>query len=195
MYLIIDTETTGLPEIIPFNKYYPYTNNTKYDNARLVQVSWQILDQEFKELCVKDFIIKRDGFNITNSQFHGINNEISDTNGYELNYVMDILKKDLGKCTTIIAHNLIFDYNILMNHFYRYNRQDIINILSNKNQYCTMLNSINVLKIPMRYSNNYKATSLNEVYQYFFNKNVENAHNAVYDVKACAECFIKLINL
>jgi DNA polymerase III epsilon subunit-like protein len=195
MYLIIDTETNGLPITRGFNDYYPYTDNTKYNSARLVQLSWRIIDEQFNEVCFKDFIIKRDRFKIKNSQFHGITNEISDQKGQDFNDVIEIFYNDLKRCSLIIAHCLVFDLNILLNHCYRYNKQNIIDELNNKEQFCTMENSMKLLKIPNPRGSGFKCPSLNELHNYYFKKNVENAHNAYYDVLACSNCFIKLYEI
>ncbi len=39
----------------------------------------------------------------------------------------------------------------------------------------------------------YKWPSLEELYSKCFNKGFENSHNSYYDVKATAECYLKLI--
>jgi DNA polymerase III subunit alpha len=58
MYLIFDTETTGLPK----RDNAPLTD---FDNwPRLVQLAWQMHDPDVKILGSKNFIIKPDGFTI-----------------------------------------------------------------------------------------------------------------------------------
>ena len=58
MYLIFDTETTGLPK----NFNAPLTD---FDNwPRLVQLAWQIHDYDGKFHSSASFIIKPEGFNI-----------------------------------------------------------------------------------------------------------------------------------
>ena len=190
MYLILDSETSGLPITEYFNMYNTYTDNTKYNSSRLVQLSWQVLNEQLKQVCFRDYIIKRDNFDIGNSHIHGITNEISD-NGHLLNDVLDILKSDLETCTTLVAHNLLFDYNIILNHCFRNDRHEIIASLLQKNKYCTGQKSTNLLKIKMKYSN-YKMPKLSELYYYFFKKEIENAHNAAADVDACSKCFVEL---
>ena len=43
-----------------------YWKLNKYENARIVQFSMLITDTQFKYEDVKDYIIKREGFDITN---------------------------------------------------------------------------------------------------------------------------------
>ena len=73
MYLIFDTETTGLPR--DFNAPLDQFNNW----PRLVQLAWQIHDSEGKLIDVQNYIIKPEGFNIPiNAQeIHGISTEIA----------------------------------------------------------------------------------------------------------------------
>jgi DNA polymerase III epsilon subunit-like protein len=195
MYLVYDLETSGLPERKGFNKFYSYKDNSKYDSSRIVQVAWKVIkDKEpYEEVCFKDYIIKRNGFEINNSRFHGITNEISD-NGTEFKVCMKDFIEDLKLCHTIVAHNISFDYNVLLNHLYRFAMKSEIKLMQSKKQFCTMLNSKNILKIPLVKGHNvYKATSLNEVYFYYYKQDIDHAHNAYYDVDACAKCLVKLL--
>ena len=49
MFLIIDTETTGFPITKGFNKYYDPIDHNKYDSARIVQIAWKVLGDDFEE--------------------------------------------------------------------------------------------------------------------------------------------------
>ena len=195
MYLIIDTETTGLPILFGFDKFPPPTDHRRYDTSRMVHIAWKIIDKNYNEVCFKNFIIKRDGFEINNTQFHGITNEISDEKGVDITVALSELEKDLENCTTIIAHNLKFDYNVIVNHCYRYDRFLLTELMESKEKYCTMKQSTNILKLPTRYaSNKFKYPSLKELYQYYFKTDFEGAHDAYYDVEACCKCFCELIS-
>jgi len=52
--------------------------------------------------------------------------------------------------------------------------------------------STDYCKIPGSYG--YKWPSLSELYFKLFDKDFEDAHDAVVDVRACTECFFKLKN-
>ena len=58
-----------------------------------------------------------------------------------------------------------------------------------------MLNTKNLLKIPMKYSSNFKSPKLIELYQYLFKEEFDEQHNALADVNACAKCYFKLLKL
>jgi DNA polymerase III epsilon subunit-like protein len=185
MALFIDTETTGLPDTrnLRGGVYPDYKDIDKYANARIVQFSILITDTKFKYVDVKDYVIKREGFDITNGSFHGITNEMSDSIGVDFNTIVeDIFYELLKKTTHIVAHNVGFDVGVIKSELHRRNLQHIIDELDKKTLLCTMKHMKPILKIINPYGN-YKNPSLNEIYKYNFKKDVENAHNSLYDVK------------
>lgn len=184
MALFLDTETTGLPDThnLRWGVYPYYKNLDKYSNARIVQFSMLITDKQFKFEDVKDYIIKREGFDITNEKFHGITNDISDNTGVSFDTVaVEIFYEQLKKVSHIIAHNVAFDVGVIKSELYRKNLHYIIDEIDKKTLLCTMKHMKQILKIINQYGN-YKNPSLNEIYKYNFNKDVENAHNSLYDV-------------
>jgi DNA polymerase III epsilon subunit-like protein len=141
-----------------------------------------ITDNKFKFIDVKDYIIKREGFDITNKEFHGITNDISDNNGVSFDTVaVEIFYENLKNVSHIIAHNVAFDVGVIKSELYRRNLQYIIDEIDKKTLLCTMKHMKPILKIINQYGN-YKNPSLNEIYKFNFNKDVENAHNSLYDV-------------
>jgi DNA polymerase-3 subunit epsilon len=184
MAMFIDTETSGLPDThnLRWGVYPDYWKLNKYENARIVQFSMLITDTQFKYEDVKDYIIKREGFEITNGEFHGITNEISDNIGVDFNVVaIDIFYELLKNITHIVAHNVAFDVGVIKSELHRRNLGYIIEELDKKTLLCTMKHMKPILKIINPYGN-YKNPSLNEIYKFNFKTNVENAHNSLYDV-------------
>ena len=184
MALFLDTETTGLPDTqnLRWGVYPYYKKLDKYSNARIVQFSMLITDNKYNFKDVKDSIIKREGFDITNKEFHGITNDISDNNGVSFDTVaVEIFYENLKNVSHIIAHNVAFDVGVIKSELYRRNLQYIIDEIDKKTLLCTMKHMKPILKIINQYGN-YKNPSLNEIYKFNFNKDVENAHNSLYDV-------------
>ena len=184
MALFLDTETTGLPDThnLRWGVYPDYKKLNKYSNARIVQFSMLITDNKYKFIDVKDYIIKREGFEITNEEFHGITNDISDDLGVTFNTVaIEIFYENLQKVSHIIAHNVAFDVGVIKSELYRRKLQYIIDEIDKKTLLCTMKHMKPILKIINQYGN-YKNPSLNEIYKFNFNKDIENAHNSLYDV-------------
>ena len=171
MYLIFDIETTGLIKCKKFNLYPNFTDNEKYDLTRIVQIAWVVLDVNYNVIDKKNYIIKRDNFDICNSSFHGITNDISSIEGVKFEIAILDFYEALIKSTTIVAHNILFDYNVMLNHLYRYNVYNIYYEFIDKIQFCTSFESTNILKLPMLYdATYYKYPSLQELYTHYFKK-------------------------
>jgi DNA polymerase III epsilon subunit-like protein len=188
-YMVIDTETTGLPDyhikgIIP-----TYTDLEKYNNARMIQICWAIYnDDKLQEF--QNFYIKPNGFTINNTKIHGITTDFCNKNGHNLNNVLTQFGHALNKVKYIVGHNVKFDYNIICSEFYRNKFMNFIELFNSKQHLCTMEKSIS-----LKVDGCLKATKLINLYKFLFNKEFSNQHNAKYDVIATNEVFIELIKL
>ncbi|MEN8138286.1 MAG: DNA polymerase III subunit alpha [Bacteroidota bacterium] len=115
MYIIFDTETTGLPK----NYNAPATNSDNWN--RCVQLAWQIHDVSGELTEVKNFIIKPEGYSIpfNAAQVHGITTDRAKKQGMPLEYVLNEFNKDLEKSSFLVGHNINFDVNIVGAEFHR----------------------------------------------------------------------------
>jgi len=187
MYLIFDTETTGLPQ----NYSAPLTD---FDNwPRCVQLAWQLHDETGKLISRGDHIVKPDGFTIpfNSEKVHGISTERANREGIPLEEVMDAFSKDLEQCTFVIGHNLEFDLNIMGAEYLRMGR---INPLSEKIQIDTKDESTEFCAIPGG-RGRYKWPTLAELHDKLFQVGFEEAHNAAADVDATARAFFELVRI
>lgn len=184
MALIIDVETTGLPKKQKnslFGQLPAYENLEAFDSARVVQVSIMLCNEFFEEMEFIDFIVKTDGYSINNSQFHGITDEISATEGIPFIQIAEVLLNMLKKVSHIVAHNAIFDISILKSELFRLGLYSIIDELETKQILCTMKHTKHIVKA-LNKIGNIKYPSLAELYYFVFNEKIENAHNSKYDV-------------
>lgn len=185
MALFIDTETNGLPDTKGLNlKWgtYPYYKSTnRYNDARVIQFSFMLTDEKINELELNDFIIKKEDFDINNSNFHGITNEISLKEGVDFDTAIDKFYDLLKSVTHIVAHNILFDINVIKSELYRRDKYDIIQEIDKKKLLCTMSHTKDIIKIKNKYGKN-KNPSLKELYYFTFNKEIDNQHNSKYDV-------------
>jgi len=115
MFLIFDTETTGLPK----KWSAPLTD---FDNwPRAIQVAWQVHDE--KGICVSNqsYIIHPKGFSIPydSEKIHGISTKLAKKIGVEVEFVLEKFKDDLSKSKFICGHNLNFDEKILGSEYLR----------------------------------------------------------------------------
>lgn len=183
MALFIDTETNGLPDMkdMRWGKYPDFYDLTKYNTARIVQLSFIVTDKQYNNLDLQDYIIKREGFDINNGEFHSITNEISDRDGVDFNEAFLAFYESLKKTDHIIAHNIEFDISVIKSELHRRNLFHIIEEIDKKKLLCTMRHTKNIIKIINKFGK-YKYPSLKELYRFCFNKEIENAHNSKYDV-------------
>ena len=105
MYLIFDTETTGLPR--DWNK--PYTDTDNWPRA--IQIAWQLHDELGGLIEAKDYIIKPEGFDIPYDaeKIHGISTAYALHEGVTLEFAMAEFQNALNKSTFIVGQNVGFD--------------------------------------------------------------------------------------
>lgn len=183
--LFFDTETTGLPK----NWNAPVSDLNNW--PRLVQLAWQVYNEDQELLEEFDFIIKPNGFIIPRnaSEVHKITTEKANEQGVDLINVLELFFKSIKEANLLIAHNYDYDYSIMASEFLR---NGFKNILENKDFICTMKSTVNFCKISGPYG--YKWPKLEELFGKLFNESF-NAHNALDDIKATARCFWKLSSL
>ncbi|MEJ2112788.1 MAG: DNA polymerase III subunit alpha [Flavobacteriaceae bacterium] len=187
MYLIFDTETTGLP------KHWD-APITDVDNwPRCVQIAWQLHDEFGNCLEHQDYLIQPDGFNIPYDaeKIHGISTELALEQGISLEVVLEKFNEALHKAKFIVGQNVGFDLNIMGAEFVR---GDIANLLQELPvlDTCTE-HTAELCKLPGGRYGKFKLPTLTELHEYLFNEPFEEAHNATADVEATARCFFELI--
>lgn len=186
--LIFDTETTGLPK----NWQAPLSDSDNW--PRLVQLSWVMsngLDrQEF------NFIIKPNGFIIPAeaSAIHGITQEAAEAQGVDLAFALALFRACVNVADRIVAHNLSFDRAIVGAEYYRLGLgQSFEKRLEDKELFCTMLKSTELVGITGTHAGKSKWPKLIELYQHLFNESFDGAHNSLNDTRACERCYFELI--
>ena len=186
MYLIFDTETTGLPQ----NYNAPLTDFENW--PRMVQVAWQLHEADGKLITAKNFIIKPDGYTIpyNSVQIHGITTERAQTEGHDIKEVLATFKEDVENSNFGIGHNIEFDYNIIGSE---YLRSGLENALEHLEPLDTKLVSTDFCAIPGGRSGQFKWPTLIELHTKLFGEAFADAHDAAYDVDATAKCFFGLL--
>ena len=185
--LFFDTETNGLPR----NYKASVSNSSNW--PRLVQIAWIVTNADGKILKRKSEIIYPDGFTIPQeaTDIHGITTERAKRDGKPLREVLDEFAKDLANAKQVVCHNVEFDQHIVGAELYRLNMD--YKTLMEKPSICTMLSSTNLCAIPNPNGyDDYKWPKLSELYHKLFNRDFEDAHDALADITATKECFFEL---
>ncbi len=187
MYLIFDTETTG----VPHNKTAPLTDLDNW--PRIVQIAWQLHDQKGGLLSQHSHIIKPEGFDIPfkAEQIHGISTRRATEEGRPLGEVLTTFRADLDKTSVLIGHNIEFDINILGAELIRQALPTEQLLAAAKID--TGIVSIDYCQLSGGPGGRLKMPRLSELHQKLFGKPFEDAHDASYDVAATARSFFGLI--
>ncbi|MDO5636079.1 MAG: PHP domain-containing protein, partial [Myroides sp.] len=187
MYIIFDTETTGLPR--DFNA--PITDVDNW--PRCIQIAWQLHDEMGHVIAHEDYLIKPDGFDIPydSERIHGISTLLAAEKGVELSFVLEKFNQALGKAKFVVGQNVGFDLKVMGAEFYRANTETALNSMAVLDT-CTEVTA-DLLKIPGGRGGRFKLPTLTELHQYLFGVPFGEAHNATADVEATTRCFFELI--
>jgi len=187
MYLIFDTETTGLPH----NKTAPITDVDNW--PRLVQLAWQLHDGRGGLLASQNYLIRPDGFDIPYKaeQIHGISTKRATDEGRDLTEVLKLFADDLSRTELLVGHNIEFDINIIGAEFIR--RELATDALLGLNKLDTGVVSTEFCQLTGGIGGRLKMPTLLELHKKLFDRDFGDAHDAAYDVAATARCFFGLI--
>ena len=189
MYLIFDTETTGLPK--SWNA--PITDTENW--PRCVQIAWQLHDEMGNLIERNDFLIQPEGFNIPfdAERIHGISTELAEEQGISLEKSLHLFNEALQKTKFIVGQNVDFDLNIMGCEFHRENIKTNLNSLPVLDT-CTE-KTAELCKLPGGRGGKFKLPTLTELHKHLFGIDFAEAHNATADVEATTRCFLELIRL
>lgn len=187
MYLIFDTETTGLPR----NWAAPITDTNNW--PRCVQIAWQLHDAMGNLIEHQDYLINPEGFNIPYDaeRIHGISTELAQQNGIDLKIALERFNEALSKTKFIVGQNVGFDVNIMGCEFYRMGIDSPMSQMPILDT-CTETTA-ELIKLPGGRGGKFKLPTLTELHQYLFGVPFSEAHNATADVEATTRCFLELI--
>ena len=188
MYLIFDTETTGLP-----TKGYKQPISDVENWPRVIQLAWQLHDDDGRLVEHKDFLIQPEGFDIPygSEKIHGISTELADKEGIPLLEGLDLFKEVVAKADFLVGHNVKFDVNVLGCEFFRselptdWTEQPILDTCTEK--------TANLCKLLGGRGGRFKLPTLSELHEHLFESQFNEAHNATADVEATTRCFLELI--
>ena len=187
MYLFFDTETTDLP------RDFDAPESDVGNWPRVIQIAW-VKGESLETLSPPEIhLIKPDdSFVIAPGALeqHGITTEFAIANGVSLSPVLASFVKAVNESTTVVAHNIAFDKNVIGAECAR---AGIPNPIHHKELRCTMQESTNYCRFPS--SHGFKYPRLTELHTKLFGTGFANAHDALGDCLACMNCFFRLQEL
>ena len=186
MYIIFDTETTGLPR--DYNAPMSDVDNW----PRLVQIAWQLHDAKGKLLSNHNYIIRPEGFTIPYNaeKVHGISTKRALAEGHDLKEILQVFREDVVQAKYLVGHNIGFDINVVGSE---YLRAALVMPLGEKKELDTKDISTEFCALPGGKGGKFKWPTLTELHKKLFGVGFEDAHDAAYDVDATARCFFGLI--
>ncbi|MDO5970128.1 DNA polymerase III subunit alpha [Flavivirga aquimarina] len=189
MYLIFDTETTGLPK----RWDAPITDTDNW--PRCIQIAWQLHDAMGNCIDHQDYLVQPEGFNIPYDaeKIHGISTELAQEQGVPLIEVLEKFNEALSKTKFVVGQNVKFDLNIMGAEFVR---GDVSNPLQELPvlDTCTE-HTASLCQIPGGRYGKFKLPTLTELHEFLFKVPFAEAHNATADVEATTRCFFELVRL
>ncbi|MGC6469659.1 MAG: DNA polymerase III subunit alpha [Flavobacteriales bacterium] len=189
MYLIFDTETTGLPR----NWNAPITDIDNW--PRCVQIAWQLHDDKGQLIEHKDYLIQPDGFNIPFEveKVHGISTALATAKGEEISFVLSEFESALNRTTFLVGQNVRFDINVLGCEYHRkglsldWTTLAVLDTCTEK--------TAKLCELPGGRGGKFKLPNLSELHTHLFGESFAEAHNATADVEATSRCFFELVRL
>ncbi|WP_072989106.1 DNA polymerase III subunit alpha [Pseudozobellia thermophila] len=187
MYLIFDTETTGLPK----RWDAPITDTDNW--PRCIQIAWQLHDDMGRLIEHQDYLVKPEGFNIPYDaeKIHGISTELAEKDGVPLAEVLEKFNAAMAQTKFIVGQNVGFDVNIMGAEFHRMGVENPLQELPVLDT-CTE-HTAQLCQIPGGRGGKFKLPTLTELHEFLFGEPFAEAHNATADVEATTRCFLELI--
>lgn len=191
MYLFIDTETTGLPK----KKQDAEIESGIWPD--IVSIAWILTKDDGMILSTFYAIILPEYWTIPKDStcVHGITNEDALEHGVPLKNVLDNLVPFLESTRVqVIAHNIHFDKNVIINALKWRLNKSTDNLF--KNTFCTMESGRNITRLPGIGRDKYRCPKLSFLYKQLFGKEPElDLHNALHDTIICMNIYFKLKTL
>jgi DNA polymerase-3 subunit alpha len=187
MYLIFDTETTGLPK----RWDAPLTDSDNW--PRCIQIAWQLHDEMGNLIESQDYLVKPEGFNIPYDaeKVHGISTELAAEEGISLVEMLEKFQEALNKTKFVVGQNVGFDLNIMGAEFHREAMENTLQQLPVLDT-CTEVTA-RMCEIPGGRGGKFKLPTLTELHEFLFDEPFGEAHNATADVEATTRCFLELV--
>lgn len=181
--IFFDTETNGKP----IDHRAAITNTDNW--PRITQLAFQVCNRQGEVIKSFQSLIKPDGWVIPMEKFfidNGHSTERCESEGIPINEALDEFIEAINGAEMIVAHNMAFDYPVVICEMIRYKRK----AEGKPKQFCTMRESTDICRLEGKYG--YKWPSLQELHVFCFGSEFDGAHDAMADVTVCRKSFFDL---
>lgn len=192
MYLIFDTETTGLP---PKNPKAPLSSW-----PHVLQLAFSLYDEARRPVLEISTLVKFPKDVVVNEKAfaaHSITYDMADKYGMPMSFAMGILKAAVNRATYKVAHNKKFDVAVLAKEAERLGHTPAFSL---EDCFCTLKAMAPICAIPPTPAMKkwgigpYKSPNLQEAHTHCFGVGFEGAHDALVDTRAAAKVFFWLLD-
>ena len=193
--LFFDSETTGLP-LFKEPSEHP-------DQPHIVQLAAMLVDLDTRRrLSSFEVIVRPEGWTIPDevAAIHGITTEkaleIGVNESMALGMLLELWNEDQPRMR--IAHNRSFDDRIVRIALMRYEDVPLADKWKAAPGQCTATMATPIMQLPptekMKRAgfNKFKTPNLGEAYRHFTGRELQGAHSAMADTRACAEVFFAI---
>jgi DNA polymerase III epsilon subunit-like protein len=199
-YVIIDTETSGLP--LYAKKGEPPPAADAPGQPRLASFTALVTTPELEvdEEQSITALIRPDGWVMSEGAMavNGLTMDKLGAEGINVRDVLGIYSEYIANGWIVVAHNAQFDTKIMRGELRRVGMDDLFEQTLN---ICTMRATLEVLKLAPTHAQlasgrrGFKQPKLMEAYQYFYGDEFPDAHTSMADAHACLAVFRKLIEI
>ena len=184
MYLIFDTETTGL-----VNSKLPPAHSSQ---PNLVQLGALLMSSEHEVVAELGCIVQPQGWKIPAvvADIHGITTEHATKHGLPAAAVCQLFRAMASQASCYVCHNIRFDMSILETFATR--QGQLSPFKASCRQICTMQATTDICQLPGRITGSYKWPKLQEAHKYYFGVEFDKAHSALADVRATSRILFEM---
>ena len=179
-YVVLDTETTGLPK----TRASPTKDNLScWDGCRVLSMAVIKYSGRGREHFRFYDLVYPDTFQVAATEIHGITQQDAETQGKPFCELFDRLRECFKFSNVVVGHNLKFDLDVIRAEAIRRNIDHAF--LDTLLPVCTLDMTKKIFGKPMK---------LTVLYKEIFGRDFEGAHNALADTLACNDVYRHLLD-
>lgn len=196
-YLCFDTETTGLPT----DPSRSGLCSAIWENCRMIELGcilFEIVDGKKKIIetysSFTDYLMNEEQMKIT-GPIHNITNEMILKEGKSMKKVLNEFKRLYNMADYIIAHNIRFDINVMLNEFHLIDDSFIHNLIFSQKLLCTSRQKHFMIDNKIKSMDRISRISLINLFKEYFPNKMFIQHRAIHDAHATVDCFVHQLSL